>query len=116
MQEDTAEVAKLLRLIADGKTLTEIFGKKFANRPPDPLKLEWRVSQVVLLQRSSEEGGADMKVGQAIGHIATSESATKGTIRRDYYSDEGQAIRRRMAEELEQARANGTSSHWVPKR
>jgi len=115
-EDEALEVAKLLRLLADGKTVFEILGIQRVKNRPKSYMIEQRVRDVVILQRTRSEGGEGLDVGQAISKIAARKPViAKQSLTTAYYGKHGKEIRASMQADLEQARALGSYGVWLGK-
>ena len=115
-EDEALEVAKLLRLLADGKTVFEILGIQRVKNRPKSYMVEQRVRDVVILQRTRSEGGEVLSVGQAISKVAARKPLIAETsLTTAYYGKLGKEIRASMQADLEHARALGSNEVWLGK-
>ena len=115
-EDEALEVAKLLRLLADGKTVFEILGIQRVKNRPKSYMIEQRVRDVVILQRTRSEGGEELGVGQAISKVAARKPPiAEKSLTASYYGKHGKEIRASMQADLEQARALGSDGVWLGK-
>lgn len=97
--DDAGALAIILRLLADGKTVDEIFGVwRPANRPIDPARQQ-RMRALAELTLDKRWGGDGIPPAEAWSIVAKQYGRAPSTIRRDYYSLEMKEIR----SELEKA-------------
>ncbi len=91
--DETAKVVDLIRRLAKGESLDDIFQIwRPANRPLDPNKEErmWEMADLTLPKLL---GGAGLGVDQALKLTAERYGRKVSTLRRQYYSSEGVEIR-----------------------
>jgi hypothetical protein len=94
--DDAGDLATMLRHLADGKTVDQIFGVwRPANRPIDPARQQ-RMQELAALTLDQRWGGDGMPPEEAWDVIAEKYGRKPLTIRRDYYSLEMKEIRSQM--------------------
>jgi hypothetical protein len=94
--EDRAEIAKLLRGLASGQTVDDVFGVwRPANRPPDHAR-EQRLYDMAWMRLAVELGGEGLSYPKTIKLTAERYGKSVETIARDYKSPQGREIRKEV--------------------
>lgn len=89
-------LATLLRALADGQTVTEIFE---ISSPPHRSKgsaLEQRIFDVEVLRLPVAHGGENLSKKAAIAKVASLHHVEIGTIEEDHKSERGKAVRQQV--------------------
>ena len=92
-QTERAGLAKLLRGLAEGYSINEIFDIEPPAHRPKGWDLEQRIFDVAVLQLPKKHGGGGLKKELAIEEVAKIHNKTAQTINDDYKSDRGKKIR-----------------------
>ena len=95
--DEVVPLANLLRRIAAGETVDEVFGvRRPAQRPCSPQRLD-RLLEMSRMRLPCELGGEGMSYGQMVSEAAKRFNKSEDTIIRDYKSREGKRVRNLMA-------------------
>lgn len=90
---EVAEIAGLLRRLALGDDIDEIFGIwRPASRPIDPA-LEQRLYDMAMMRLPVAQGGEGMSYADTIAVTAKRYNRSPETIKKDYSSERGKEIR-----------------------
>lgn len=115
-------LATLLRLLADGQSIEEIFNiKRSAHRPPN-YKLQQRLYDLEVMKQPVKHGGMGLKLDDAIRKISEIHHISEETIKSDYKSDVGKSIRAEVKRtvfnplELELDESRGDNLTLIPPR
>jgi hypothetical protein len=91
--EERKGLAKILRALADGKSINEIFEIKIPSHRPRSWVLEQRIQEVAVLMLPVVHGGEKLTKQKAIEKVARLHHVEIGTIDDDYKSARGKAVR-----------------------
>jgi hypothetical protein len=92
-QTDRAGLAKLLRGLGDGFTVSEILDVKTPPHRPQGMQLEQRIFDVAVNMLPKKHGGGGLKKEAAINEVAKTYNKSVDTICDEYKSDRGKKIR-----------------------
>lgn len=91
--EERRGLAKILRALADGKSINEIFEIEIPSHRPRSFVLEERIQEVAVLMLPVVHGGEKLTKQKAIEKVAHLHQVEIGTIEDDYKSARGKAVR-----------------------
>ena len=91
--EERKGLAKILRALADGKSINEIFEIEIPSHRPRSFVLEKRIQEVAFLILPVDLGGEKLTKKKAIEKVARLHHVEIGTIEDDYKSARGKAVR-----------------------
>lgn len=91
--EQRRGLAKILRALADGKSINEIFEIEIPSHRPRSFVLEKRIQKVAVLMLPVVHGGEKLTKKKAIEKVACLHHVEIGTIEDDYKSARGKAVR-----------------------
>jgi hypothetical protein len=92
-EEEVVGLAKVLRLLADGQSIDQIFGiKKPAHRPKKP-DVNQRLFDLELLRIPTKHGGEGLNLEDAVAEISRLHEVSESTVWDNYKSPLGKAIR-----------------------
>lgn len=92
-QSERAGLSKLLRGLAEGFSVEEMFGDPTPPHRPTSVALEQRIFDVAVLMRPKIHGGEGLTKANAIEKVAALFHVTVNTIEDDYKSERGKKIR-----------------------
>lgn len=110
--DEVGALARLLLMLADGDSVDDIFGIwRPANRPHDP-GLEQRLHDMAAMRLPVALGGEGLSYPETIKLTAEQHKKSVDTIKSDYKSEAGMAIRA-AAREIGEFRASlGIAERW----
>jgi len=91
--EERRGLAKILRALANGKSINEIFEIEIPSHRPRSFVLEKRIQEVAVLMLPVVHGGEKLTKQKAIEKVARLHHVEIGTIDDDYKSARGKAVR-----------------------
>ena len=91
--EERRGLANILRALADGKSINEIFEIEIPSHRPRSFVLEQRIQEVAVLMLPVVHGGEKLTKQKAIEKVARLHHVEIGTIDDDYKSARGKAVR-----------------------
>jgi len=86
-------LAKVLRKLADGESLDDIFEVKSPAHRPASANIDQRLYDVELLRLDKKHGGGGLKKAEAIAEVAKRHFVSTQTIETDLKSDRAKVIR-----------------------
>jgi hypothetical protein len=92
-QSERAGLARLLRGLGEGFSVSEIFNEPTEPHRPASMALEQRIFDVAVLMRPKKHGGEGLTKAMAIEQVAKLFQVTVNTIEDDYKSARGKKIR-----------------------
>jgi hypothetical protein len=109
---EVASVATLLRKLANGETVEDVFGIwRPANRPLDPA-LEQRLHEMAVMRLPVELGGEGMSYAATIAEVAGRYGKSVETIKADYKSYRGKQVRAEVEAHGEFTASLGFAGKW----
>ena len=91
-QNEISYIANFLRRIAKGESTEDILGVERKPNRPNNASTEHYVWQVHGLTERCWDGTPGLKIGEAIAKVAASCHVQSDTVKKAYYSQEGQSI------------------------
>lgn len=91
--EERKGLGKILRALADGKSINEIFEIETSSHRPRGFALEQRIYEVAVLMLPSVHGGENLTKQKAIEKVAHLHHVEIVTIEDDYKSARGKTVR-----------------------
>lgn len=92
-QTDRVGLAKLLRGLGEGFSVSEILNEPTESHRPTSMALEQRIFDVAVLMVPKKHGGGGLTKAKAIEQVAELTHVTVNTIEDDYKSARGKKIR-----------------------
>jgi hypothetical protein len=91
--DDVSSLAELIRRLADGESIDHVFGiRRPAYRPVKPDR-QPRMMEMAQLTLPEQWGGSGLGVSEALKIMAERYNVKPTTMKRQYYSEEGQKAR-----------------------
>jgi hypothetical protein len=92
-EQEVVGLAKVLRLLADGQSIDQIFGiKNPAHRPQSP-DVNQRLFDLEMLKLPRKHGGEGLKLEDAVAEISKLHHVSEHTVWDNYKSPLGKAVR-----------------------
>ena len=109
---EVVSIATVLRRLAEGETVDDIFGIwRPASRPQDPA-LEQRLYEMAVMRLPVKLGGEGMSYRDTIAQTADRYGRSSDTIRRDYNSVRGREVRAEVKGHGEFAASLSFAEKW----
>jgi hypothetical protein len=113
MREETETLGLIIRRLAKGESVDQIFGVwRPANRPRDPEK-EQRLYDMARMRLPIELGGEGLSYKETISRTAERFYKSHATVVSDYNSARGKEVREQVRQEGEFARSIGNAERWL---